>query len=215
MKHIVAIVVVTLLGTSGAAAQQTTAAHEVAPEPQTQSQRDPSGFFGRVQQIVEDSRIMDRLSPENGPYPRFGDLTTGSGFSVGPGYRRHMLDDRIFIDISGVISVKNYRAADVKARWLRAWDKRVELWTNFRYNDFPEEDFFGLGLESRREARTSYSLTSTDVNTVGAVRLGPLRTGAEIGYFNPRIGRGEDRHLPSIEELFGDADAPGVAAGSR
>ena len=88
-------------------------------------------------------------------------MTRGSGFSLGPGYRFHIGD--IFVDLSGGYSIKDYKAIDANVRWLRAYDDRVELWTNYRFEDFPQEDFFGMGLDSAPEARTSYDFDGHEV----------------------------------------------------
>jgi hypothetical protein len=66
-------------------------------------------------------------------------MTRGSGFAIGPGYRTHLFDERIFVDVSAGISIRGYKAADANVRWLQAFGDRVELWTDFRYEDFPHE----------------------------------------------------------------------------
>jgi outer membrane protein assembly factor BamA len=139
-------------------------------------------------------------------------MTTGSGFAVGPGYRRYFRRDDMFVDLSGALSTKAYKALDARGRWARFWDDRVELWSEFRYRDYPEEDFFGLGENSTRANRTSYSIESTDIVGRGMVSLTSwLRVGADLGYFNPDVGHGADNSLPSIEDRFTDAVAPGLA----
>jgi hypothetical protein len=185
---------------------QRTAVPAAAPaEPQDE------GVVDKTKRYVKDNDLLEKLSPSDGFYPRFGGLTTGSGFAGGAGYRRHLFEDRLFADLSGIISMKAYKAVDAQARWLRFWGNRAEIWTTFRYADFPEEDFFGMGIASSEATRTSYSMTSTDIATRGLVRLRPwLLIGADVGYFNPKVGHGADGAIPSIEELFLDAQAPGL-----
>lgn len=169
------------------------------------------GLVDRTKRYIKDNDVMEKLSPDNGFYPRFGGLTTGSGFGAGAGYRHHLFDDRLLADLSGIISIKAYKAVDAKARWLRFWGERGEVWTNFRYANFPEEDFFGVGAAASEATRTSYEITSTDIVTRGQVHLQPwLTVGADIGYFNPTVGHGGDSSIPSTEELFTDLDAPGL-----
>jgi hypothetical protein len=169
------------------------------------------GLVGKTKRYLKDKDIMERLSPRDGFYPRFGGLTTGSGLAAGVGYRQHLFDDRLYTDVSGIISMKAYKAVDARARWLRFWGDRGEVWTNFRYADFPEEDFFGIGAAASEVTRTSYEIDSTDIVTRGVVHLQPwLTVGADIGYFNPEVGHGADGAIPSIEQLFTDAQAPGL-----
>lgn len=199
-----------ILAASTASAQQPTELNVDAQEPGGQDE----GFVDKLRRIAGDWHIVERLNGDiDGWYPRLGGMTTGSGFAFGPGYRTHLLDDRIFVDLSAAFSHKAYKAVDVKAEWLQSRYDRVELWTNFRYQDFPQEDFFGLGGASSLEARSNYALETTDVTARGLFHARPwMRVGAELGYFSPRIGRGTDREFPSTELLFTDAEAPGLAA---
>jgi outer membrane protein assembly factor BamA len=107
--------------------------------------------------------------------------------------------------------MKGYKAIDTKAEWLQTRYRRVELWTNFRYQDFPQEDFYGLGFSSNIAARTSYALTSRDVSTVAIFHAARwLRLGASGGYYSVTVGPGSDKKFPSIEQLFSERDAPGL-----
>jgi len=101
-------------------------------------------------------RCKVRLSGDvDGWYARLGGMTRGSGFAIGPGYRFHSGD--VLVDLSGAYSLKAYKAVDANVRWLRAYDDRLELWTSFE--DFPQEDFFGMG--STAYARRGQATTST------------------------------------------------------
>jgi hypothetical protein len=136
--------------------------------PVTADSSGPS-FVRKIRNYIDDKQIIERLSPYNGVYPRFKGLTTGSGFAAGVGYRHHLFEDRLFADVSTIWSMKNYKAVDAKARWLRFWSDRVELWSEYRYRDFPEEDFFGMGASSSEATRTSYGIESHDIITRGIV----------------------------------------------
>ena len=196
-------------GQSSASAQQT---DEPAARQEAQGGA-PEGFVGKLRRIADETQILDRINGDiDGWYPRLGGMTTGSGIALGPGYRTHVADDRIFIDASVAISKRNYRAADLKAEWLQSRFRRVELWTNYRYQDFPQEDFYGLGANSGLASRTNYALDSNEVTALGVLHIRPwLRTGAQLGYFMPGIGRGTDKRFPSIELVFDDGAAPGLA----
>jgi outer membrane protein assembly factor BamA len=99
---------------------------------------------------------------------------------------------------------------DARVRWING---PVELWTEYRFEDYPQEDFFGVGLSSSLATRTSYDLDTNDISLRGLVKLGDsLRIGTKVGYMNPQVGPGHDRNFPSIERFFTDAEAPGLAA---
>ena len=169
------------------------------------------GFVDKAKRWAEQRRIADRLSPREGVYARFGGMTTGSGLALGAGYRKYLFDERVFGDVSAALSTKMYKAVDAKARWAQFWDDRVEIWSDFNYRDYPQEDYFGPGEGSTRSARTSYDIESTDVvGRVVAKVLPWLSVGTDLGFFNPTLGPGRDDSIPSIEQLFTDVHAPGL-----
>jgi outer membrane protein assembly factor BamA len=178
----------------------------------TQEQRTgDDGFVAKAKRFAEETQIIERLNGEvDGWYPRLGGMTTGSGFAVGPGYRTHLTDHGIFVDLSAGFSMKGYKAVDVQVEWLRERFERVEFWTNYRYQDFPQEDFFGFSAPTPA-ARTNYALTSHGFSALGIYHVRPwMRAGTEIGYFMPTIGRGTDDKYPSTEVLFTELEAPGL-----
>ncbi|HET9194790.1 MAG TPA: hypothetical protein VFO21_18040, partial [Vicinamibacterales bacterium] len=181
------------------------AASTAVPPPQ-----DEVGFIDKAKDWAQQHQILERLSGDvDGWYPRLGGMTRGGGFAVGPGYRFHL--GNVLVDASAGISTKTYTAADIRVRWLSASNERVELWTNYRYEDFPQEDYFGPGLTSIQDNRTSYDFDSVDFSALGLFKPLPwLRVGAELGYMSPDIGEGTDSQYLSIEQVFSDIEAPGL-----
>lgn len=175
---------------------------------------DGEGFIDKARQFARNSPLLGRIfGSDEGVYLRFGGMTTGSGMALGPGYRHSYAGDRLFVDLSGALSTKLYKSVDANVRWLQVLGDRVEAWSSFRYADFPEEDFFGLGPSSSLAMRTNYDIDSIDVGTRGLVHVTPwLEVGATIGFSMPSIGSGADDNYPSIEEQFTDVTAPGLAA---
>ncbi|MGH9348608.1 MAG: BamA/TamA family outer membrane protein [Vicinamibacterales bacterium] len=162
---------------------------------------------------IEKHRILERLSIADGWYPRIGGLTTGGGFAGGAGYRKHLVDDRLFLNASMAISTKAYKEVVADASLTELLGGWLEIGANVHWRDFPQEDFFGIGNDSAEAARTSYAFESRGVS--GRVALTPkswLRAGTEMGYRSPTIVSGTDPRFPSIEALFTDTDAPGLSA---
>lgn len=212
---LVLALVTMLAGTRAARAQETRAEELAALRAEKAKNLQPYTPKGpeRVLLYIEEKRIIERLTEGDGLYPRIGGLTTGSGFAAGVGYRKHFADDEIFLDVSGAFSTKKYKAFDAKLMYPRLWNDRLELWTNLQYHDFPQEDFFGLGVNSSRTNLTNYAIESTDINGRALLRILPwLRVGTDLGLFNPDIGLGTDPRFPSTHEIFTDADAPGLNA---
>jgi outer membrane protein assembly factor BamA len=109
--------------------------------------------------------------------------------------------------------MKGYKAVDTKAEWLQSRHPRVEFWTSFRYQDFPQEDFFGLGFSSNVAARTDYSLVSRDVSALTIFHAARwLSLGAAGGLFSPTIGPGTDENFPSTQFVFTEVEAPGLTS---
>src|SRR6266850_517131 len=171
LKTLVVAAGVSMLVTGTADAQETRA--ELLAQMREQKARSlqpykPKGAE-KVLLYVEENRILERLTVADGFYPRIGGLTSGSGFAAGVGYRKHLLDGALFANVSGALSTKAYKAFDAQLRLL--WRDRIELWTNFRYRDFTEEDFFGLGIASSQSTRTSYAIESVDGSARAVVNV--------------------------------------------
>jgi hypothetical protein len=221
-RTLCALTLTAFLGTSTTADAQQSAAPATPAEPTREAvaveaaaaaaQDSGDGFADKAKDWAERTQIVERLNGDiDGWYPRLGGMTRGGGFAIGPGYRRHVRD--VLVDLSAGISTKSYKSADVQVRWLNAFDERVELWTNYRFEDFPQEDFFGTGPASTLDVRTSYDFDSSEVTVLGLVKpLRWLHVGTELGYMSPEIGPGTDRNYPSTETMFTDLEAPGLVA---
>ena len=76
----------------------------------------------------------------------------------------------------------------------------------------PEEDFYGLGADSREADRVSFLFDRRDVEGRAIVKPGGgLQAGIRVGRVATSVGAGRDSRFPSIEERFSDVDAPGLA----
>jgi outer membrane protein assembly factor BamA len=119
------------------------------------------------------------------------------------------------VDASAAISTRGYKALDFRVRAPTLFHGRLELTGATRWWDYTQEDYFGLG-ESSRADRTSYRYEALAVN--GTARIRPTRWlsfGEELGYLRPDISSGTDGRLPSLEERFSDAEAPGLTRQPR
>jgi|SRR5688572_6146828 len=201
-----------VLSTAPAYAQEATGSSTTVAAQAEAATQDDGSFVEKGKSWAERTQIIERLNGDiDGWYPRLGGMTRGGGFAIGPGYRTHL--GNVLVDLSAGISTKSYKSADVKVRWLQAFDERVEFWTEYRYEDFPQEDFFGMGPDSSLDARTSYDFDSQNIAAAGILKpISWLRGGAMVGYMSPQIGPGSDRNFPSIELLFLDRLAPGLDA---
>jgi hypothetical protein len=161
---------------------------------------------------VDEHRLIDRLTVADGWYPTFGGPITGSGIGGGVGYRRHFLHDELFVDVTGRLTAKLYKELLAAATYPSVQEGLLEFGAALAWRDYPQEDFFGTGSESLSERHTNYALQMTDIGGHAAVKPRSwLRFGGRVGVVAPTIDRGTDSRVPSIEDLFTDADAPGLA----
>src|SRR5882762_185441 len=61
---------------------------------------------------ASDGSMTPGGDPKDGPYVELGNMITGAGWiSAGPGYRRHVLNDRALVDASAAVSWNFYKVA--------------------------------------------------------------------------------------------------------
>jgi outer membrane protein assembly factor BamA len=185
---------------------------ERADSPPPKSTPANDSFAAKAQAWAENAQILDRLDGTvDGWYPRFAGVRRRSGVAGGAGYRHHVFGDQMRFDLSAAITTKKYRVVDGHLRWLQSPTARAEVWTDYRYENFPQEDFYGIGLDSSKGSWTKYTYSSNDVMLRGQIRpLDGLEIGAGIGYLWPKISASHIAGFPSTEQVFTDATAPGL-----
>jgi hypothetical protein len=195
-----------------------------AQEPQTREEADrqrreqqakevtvyqPNGFE-RTLDFVEDRAIF--ILDREGFHPKFGSLTTGSGFAYGVGFRdRDLFSNRGALEIWGAGSVKRYWATEARLRFPRLANNHLflEAWGSHR--DYPQENFFGLGPDSNRDDRSDYAIRTNHFGGRAGVRpVGHLLVGGGLEYLDPRLGEGQNDRYPDVTDTFPPSAVPGV-----
>jgi hypothetical protein len=160
---------------------------------------------------LENGRVFERLlNPAEGLYPKIGNITSGSGFSLGPAYRKPGL-------FGGHADFTAFAAASLKRYWMiearlglpRLAGERVAVDVHAQRFDFPAEDYFGLGPESLRENFVEYGLSNTVFG--GSTSYRPVRwftLSGGVEYLHPGIAAGAEPG--EILAVFTPATAPGV-----
>jgi Omp85 superfamily domain len=209
-----AVASVVLLFCSPAMAQNTTTdrtAAESKADPladaSVQTTDEPPPVVQKVRNFIERNPVVQKLKGD-GLYPRIGGLSAGSGLTGGAGYRRHF--ERAYVDVSGAVSTKAYRGVDATVGWLDT--KHVALATVLTFRNNTQDDFYGLGIDTADTTRVDYGIRSTDITTRAAVHMTPsLSIGGDIGYYVPAVRHGRDANVTTIESIFTDVTAPGLA----
>jgi hypothetical protein len=94
--------------------------------------------------------------------------------------------------------------------------ERAELNAYTRVRNMNRLNFFGLGPDSDPDLRTTFTMRDPVVGMLGSIKVVPaVRLGGRVEGMWPRIGSGLHPATPSIEQQFGEADAPGLTTESR
>jgi Omp85 superfamily domain len=169
----------------------------------------------------ENERLMNRLElvlSNPSIRPILGSLGDGSGFGAGVYFStadRLSEDYKLFLSAQGTLNsyVETMAGAEVSPSHFAGGRLRLDLVGRYRYR--PEEDFWGVGINSLRTERTTYSLTERGIRTQASVRIaGPLRLGASLDYSSNSVSAGRDKRFPTTSKLFGAADLPGLHSGA-
>jgi len=165
----------------------------------------------RIMYFVEERRLLERLAAErDGLYPRFGGLVTGSGVVIGPAYRRHFGGDGVW-DVSAAMSFKAYKVVEGRLRLPSFGRNMLTADALARYLDYPQQRFYGLGLDTPKADKTSFRISQFNTSAGLAFQPAPAFAAAgRIGFMTPDIDRGRMRRFPSIEQRFTDLAAPGL-----
>lgn len=162
---------------------------------------------------LENGRLLERLlNPASGFYPKLGTVTPGSGFSLGPGYKKPaMLGEQVNFSAFASGSFKKYWMLEARLSMPELAGGRAFADVHVQRYDFPHEDFFGLGANSRREDHVTYGLGNTVIGASGGVRPWTwLSLGGGVASLDPQISAGARGR--SIEDVFSPAQVPGFGA---
>ena len=152
----------------------------------------------------------------DGVYAALGNMITGAGWiSAGPGYRRHVLDGRAFVDASAAVSWNFYKVAQARFELPHLAHERLTLGAQAMYQDMLQVDYFGLGIDSRKDDRSAYRLNETDMLGYATLRVTPwLSVSGRAGWMhqpNLSTATGRSVTVPNTIDLFSETSAPGIA----
>jgi hypothetical protein len=131
--------------------------------------------------------------------PVIGGFPADSGFSLGAEVSRKRLVGPVDGRLKAVASVKKYYLleAGFEVPHLGPW---FYLGVTSRYRNHPQEDFWGLGPNTPKEARTNYLLEDVDTTAVLGTASGRVRAGVTGGFLRGNTGPGRDKKFPSLPE---------------
>jgi outer membrane protein assembly factor BamA len=82
---------------------------------------------------------------------------------------------------------------------------------DLNYDRFPQEDFYGIGPDSRHSNRSDYLYESATFEGVAGFQLGEwLGWSARAGLVQVNVGPGADNRYADLHELFAPSQVPGL-----
>jgi hypothetical protein len=161
---------------------------------------------------IAETRVLATLG-RDGVHAKLGSLATGSGFAFGAGYRnRRLLEREGALTLWAAASLKTYWAVEARFDMPSLAAGRVMLGTYARRQNYPQEDFFGVGPDARRENHTSFQMENTIVGGRASVKPTRVLTiGGGLEYSSPDVGPGKNAAVPTIAARFDDTTAPGLS----
>jgi outer membrane protein assembly factor BamA len=159
------------------------------------------------------ARLLRRINTSSeGLSLRIGSVVSGGGVAVGPRLQQTFADGRLKADAGFLLSIKGYQAATFNVSSRPLFDGRVTVGAGIRYEGLPQEDFYGIGPDSAQSSRTSYNREGIDTQVWWAFTPRPwLQISNTVGFINTSVSRGREPGVPSIEEGFTLAAAPGMS----
>jgi outer membrane protein assembly factor BamA len=163
----------------------------------------------------EEADPIRKVGPHDGFYLQYNFRwkPIGGGIGVGGGWRHDLFNRNARVVLGAGISTRNYQMlmADFSLPYLAG--NRVEVGTFAVYRHNPQEDFWGVGPNSLKDDRVSFTIDYSNFEGRAIVRPVPwLQAGARIGRLDGTLDRGTDKRFPSIEERFTVETAPGLAS---
>jgi Omp85 superfamily domain len=158
----------------------------------------------------------DDREPADGLYVESGNMITGEGWiSAGPGYRRHVFDDRILLDVSAAVSWNLYKVEQASVEVPHLAHDRLTLGGQAIRQDYLQVAYFGLGEDSSASSRSFYRLRNTDVFGFATTKAASWLSvsGRFGGIPRPSLSAAAGPRIkgPSTVDLFSEASAPGIA----
>jgi outer membrane protein assembly factor BamA len=173
-----------------------------------------SPLVSEVNKLVERGFLSGFESGQgaNGWQIVLGGMRSGQGLSFGAGYRRSdFWRDRLDWRVTGRMTpqLATMVGYELDFKGLRSEHTFLKLFG--KYENSPQMDYYGQGMETSRDDRTSYRLEtiSLDVNAAFEI-FDNFRAGFTGGVLGVHTGSGTRGGVPSTDEIYDSTTAPGL-----
>jgi hypothetical protein len=160
-------------------------------------------------------RLGHTGTPRNGLYVELSNMITGSGWvSVGPGYRRDVLNGKAFVDASAAVSWRAYNMMQARFEMPDLFTDRFSAGAQVMWQDQMQINYFGIGPDSIEGDQSQYRMQSIDTVGYATYRPAPsLAITGEFGFLRrPDILSPSGLFRPSVPTITEEfPDDPGVS----
>ena len=200
---------VILLVTPSIAAGQETRADDIAAEQAQKAKRVAPYEPGAAERWL--LTVKNYFLAPNGVYPLFDSVYGGGGLTGGAGYRQ-FIADRTFFNARGLLSIKEYKLAEVSVNATGLSQGRVDVSAVGGWRDATQVAFYGVGGDTAPEDKSNYRMQQGYVGAAVHAR-GPGKTVADAAaYYEDYTLKSGIGTSPSIEQLYTSSTAPGLGA---
>jgi len=178
-------------------------------------QKPPRGErkFNHVQQ-----KFIKPLINQNGPALKFGGIPTGGGFSLGPQFTRQgLLADHLTWNTFVAGSTRKWYGGASSFDFHDLANGHLELRTDGGYQNSASVYYFGEGPDSSKSNKTDFDreFTTTHFAALGHFFDQKLTVGYILGGLLVHVGPGDRNDTPTTEQLFTEANTPGLTQQSN
>jgi outer membrane protein assembly factor BamA len=163
--------------------------------------------------LVKERRLLEKWKYGwHGLKPRIGAMVTGSGFALGPEYRRDDLaGGDVTFRVTTQFSTQLYQLYDTELAFPRLAGDRVFLSIGARHRNYPKMQYYGPGPDSQKTGRSNYRLEDTRYGfAAGLTPTRQIRLGVTGDLLQVNVGPGQHERYISTELQYTPEQTPGI-----
>jgi outer membrane protein assembly factor BamA len=140
-----------------------------------------------------------------------GNMVPGSGFAVGPAYKKPMLEGRLNLRVGAGAAVNQSYGGRAEISAPHLLSDHAFLTFSTQYRNISEMPYYGPGPDSSKSGRSNYRLEDTNIELRPGIRVFKGLSAGLIGsYLAVNTGPGHSTLYISTEEQYGPDAAPGI-----
>jgi len=169
----------------------------------------------------DESEVLDRIFSGrigSGFHVASGGFPAGAGTTAAVGYDRtfprhgddSLAANRVHVSGLGAYSRRGYQRASGAFSVHDVGGAPIDINAFGQYYEYPEEDFFGFGIDSTEDTRSNYLLKAIEAGGAVTWRPSKFTLSAGAAFWRPETASGEDTRYPSVEEVFDPTQVAGL-----